>query len=98
MQNYLTSVAAAVSGYEGFSSNHPDATVLYKTSLLLVFIYIVYTLLFSYGAARLSYNYNLNIGTSSGMTVLYVILCFLFSGFYYPYYAIMLDPLGKRRK
>jgi uncharacterized membrane protein (DUF485 family) len=94
--NYVTNVAAAVSGHEGFSKDHPDASGLLATSLTVMFIYFVFLILFSVGAAMLSYNYNASIGTSGGMTVVYVILSFMFSSIYYPYYALVLDPVGKR--
>ena len=52
--------------------------------------------LFAYGAAKLSWCLNNSYGWS--------FLCFLFPGFYYPYYAIFLNPLcavgqvgGRRR-
>jgi hypothetical protein len=94
--NYVTNVAAAVAGHEGFSSNHPDAGALLATSTTVIVFYMVFIVAFSVGAAILSYNYNLSIGTSGGMTVTYTILAFVFSSLYYPYYAIFLDPLAKK--
>jgi hypothetical protein len=96
--NYVTNVAAAVSGHEGFSSSHPDAAALYGISITIIFIYMIFIALFSIGAATLSYNYNVSIGTSGTMTVVYVILSFLFSSFYYPYYALALNPLAVKAK
>jgi hypothetical protein len=96
--NYVTNVAAAVAGHEGFSSNHPDAGALLGTSVTVLVIYITFLILFSVGAATLSYNYNVSIGTSGSMTVVYTLLSFLFSSFYYPYYALALDPLAKKQK
>jgi hypothetical protein len=97
--NYLLNVAAAITGkHEGFSPQHPDADVLMQYSITVIVIYLVFIFLFSYGAAKLSYTYNVSIGTSSGMTVFYTILSFLFSSLYYPYYAIMLNPVGQKKK
>lgn len=95
-QNYLTNIAAAVSGHEGFSSSHPDASALYGASVLVIFIYITFLVLFSLGAASLSYNYNMSIGTSGTLTILYTGLSFMFSSFYYPYYALALSPVGAK--
>ena len=94
--NYVTNVAAAVAGHEGFSTTHPDSRALLTTSIVVLVVYFVFIVLFGVGAAKLSYNYNASIGTSSGMTVTYVILSFIFSSFYYPYYALFLDPLAKK--
>lgn len=88
-------------GFEGFtgSSTPPilsGETPIFLTglsALLLMLGNIVFVIMFSYGAARLSYCYNKYIGTDDGVTTLYVIICFLFSGFYYPYYSIYLNPL-----
>lgn len=96
--NYVTNVAAAVAGHEGFSSTHPDAGGLLATSMTVIIFYIVFIVAFGVGAAILSYNYNTSIGTSGGMTVTYTILAFLFSSFYYPYYAIFLDPVKKAQR
>jgi hypothetical protein len=96
--NYVTNVAAAVAGHEGFSSNHPDAGALLATSMTVIIFYMVFIIAFGIGAAILSYHYNVSIGTSGGMTVTYVILAFLFSSFYYPYYAIFLNPLVKTQR
>lgn len=99
MSNYVLNVAAAITGkHEGFSPQHPEAGELMKYSITVIVIYLVFIFLFSYGAAKLSYAYNVSIGTSSGMTLLYSILSFLFSSFYYPYYAIMLNPVGQKLK
>ena len=89
--NYLTNVAAAVSGHEGFSANHPDAPALYKSSMTFILIYVVFLILFGAGAASLSYRYNVAAGTSAVMTGAYAVLAFLFSSFYYPYYALVLN-------
>ena len=93
--NYVTNVAAAVVGHEGFSANHPDAPGLYKSSMTFMVVYLVFLILFGAGAASLSYRYNVAAGTSAVMTGAYAVLAFLFSSFYYPYYALVLQ---KRRR
>ena len=94
--NYVTNVAAAVSGHEGFSSSHPDAPALYGASVIAIVIYLTFLVLFSLGAASLSYNYNMSIGTSGTLTILYTGLSFMFSSLYYPYYALALSPVGAK--
>ena len=91
-QNYVTNVAAAVTGHEGFSGSDRDATALYGASLIVIFTYLLFIFLFSAGAASLSYNYNVSIGTSGSLTVVYAILSFVFSSLYYPFYALFLSP------
>jgi hypothetical protein len=89
--NYLTNIAVgALAGRDGFAGNGVEASRLYGSSINLLFVII-----FSAGAAYLSYNYNVAIGTSGGMTVVYGILSFMFSYFYYPYYALVLAKNGR---
>lgn len=61
----------------------------------ILIVYIVCNLLFGWGAASLSYQYNVAIGTSSTMTVVYSVLAFIFSVVYYPFYALLLNPLRR---
>ena len=89
--NYVTNVAAAVSGHEGFSANHPDAPRLYNSSMTFIVVYLIFIILFGAGAASLSYRYNVAVGTSAVMTGAYAVLAFLFSSLYYPYYALVLQ-------
>lgn len=63
--------------------------------VIAIFIFIMPMLIFNFGAAKLSYDKYGSIG--------YSILDFIFSTFYYPYYAFFLnEPVylqqgGKRR-
>ena len=73
-------------------------------NIVLLVLWAIVVLIFSlatmYGAARLSYCYNIFIGNSETAALLYSILCFFFSGIYYPFYALSLSPvcgLGKGR-
>lgn len=51
--------------------------------MMSVSISLILSILFSYGAAKLSYDMFHSVGWS--------ILAFIFSGFYYPYYALFLN-------
>jgi hypothetical protein len=88
--NYLTNVALSTTGRDGFAGTTVEASRLYGVSVTSLFIII-----FSAGAAYLSYNYNMAIGTSGGMTIIYGILSFVFSYLYYPYYALVLAKNGR---
>jgi hypothetical protein len=88
-------VANAITGNNSFKDAESQDAI-YATSILVIGLYMVFIIAFSVGASILSYNYNCFIGTSSNMTVFYTILAFLFSSVYYPYYAIFLDPVGKK--
>lgn len=61
--------------------------------LTLLAVYIIFAVLVAYGAAKLSWNYNMFIGNPSWKAFMYSLLAFLFSEFYYPMYAYFLDPV-----
>ena len=87
---------------EGFQSTDKEADEpIVGTILTTLYTFVMggalIAFLISYGAARLSYCYNQSIGTSIELTYLYAIVCFFFSFVYYPFYAIMLNPLCNRR-
>jgi hypothetical protein len=97
MNAYLKNILNAVQG----KRNEPfaDGTSVQANGLSAVFFILLSLLpylLFAYGAAKLSWCLNNSYGWS--------FLCFLFPGFYYPYYAFALNPVcnvpmvgGKRR-
>lgn len=94
-KNYLTNMAAAISGRQGFVGSSPEEQKLNDTALI---VFVVISLIFALGAARLSYTYNLYIGNSTGVAFGYAVLNFFFSYFYYPFYAFFLNPVGSRRQ
>lgn len=107
MNAYAKNLLNAVQGKpsEGFSetSTLPVGTSngggLQVGGIGAIFMFVLGLLpavLFAYGAAKLSWCLNNSYGWS--------FLCFLFPGFYYPYYALFLNPLcgvgqvgGRRR-
>jgi hypothetical protein len=95
---YLTNVAAALTGQQGFTTQSAHSDVMYTTSLTVLMFYIILLFLSGAGAAYLSYNYNIYIGNSAGTAMTFAVINFFFSALYYPYYALFLDPLGKRRR
>jgi hypothetical protein len=62
------------------------------TGKIILFIIALFIFLFSYGAAKLSYSYNMSINNGS-MVYFWCLMCFFFSLIYYPYYAFFLNPL-----
>jgi hypothetical protein len=87
---------------EGFQSKDKEADEpIVGTILTTLYTFVMggalIAFLISYGAARLSFCYNQSIGTSIELTYLYAIVCFFFSFVYYPFYAIMLNPLCNKR-
>jgi ABC-type uncharacterized transport system permease subunit len=53
---------------------------------------LIFTFVYSFGAAKLSYAYNTSVGNS--MAFVWAMLAFFFSGLYYPYYAFFVNPVG----
>ena len=54
---------------------------------------LIFVIAICAGSARLSYCYNIAIGNSADLAALFAVLCFFFPNFYYPYYALFLNPL-----
>jgi len=102
VRKYVVDVANAVTGtrQDGFGIENTGEQALNDFSASALILYGMFLLALSTGAALLSYNYNRSVGTSSTLTVVYVILSFLFSSLYYIYYAFVLSPVqvkGNRR-
>ena len=57
--------------------------------ITVVVIAFIYSFIFSLGAAKLSYKYNTNNGST--VAFLYSIWAFTHSVVYYPFYALVLD-------
>lgn len=88
---YLANVANAVAGNtkekEKFTTENAGSSLLGGLLFTLFILFMI-----SFGAARLSYCYNVYTG-NSGMALLWSVLAFFFSGIYYPFYALFLNPL-----
>jgi len=76
---------------ESFASE--DLNTMMGVYMAYIILALLLMILVSFGAAKLSYCYNMYMGSSEGVAFLWSILSFLFSGFYYPFYALFLDPL-----
>jgi hypothetical protein len=64
-------------------------------SMVGIGLILMLAILYSYGAARLSYFYNVNTG-NAGYAMMWSILAFLLSDVYYPYYSFFLNPQSAR--
>lgn len=96
-------------GVEGFTEDSSGNVVVNKNAIagamgligLYILVMMLVGLLVAFGAARQSYCYNIYIGNTEGVAILFAILCFFFPHFYYPFYALFLNPvcdLGKKNK
>jgi len=105
--NYGTNLQNAIQGKElftaGSTATTPDASLQVNpvpigtmNALFIVYIIIMVllTVIYGYGAARLSYCYNIAQGATSGTAIFWAVLCFLFSGWYYPFHGIFLSSCG----
>ena len=91
-KNYLVNVAAAITGRDGFQMSSTEVTA----SMVFLGVAFIYMVMYAYGAASLSYNYNVYVGNTGGIVWVYTILSFIFSSLYYPFYAVFLSPpLGR---
>ena len=97
---YANNLAGSLLGkHEGFydASNAPInfATVGANALLILILVFII-IIANCYGAARLSWCYNTFYGAGEAEKLLWALLCFFYSGIYYPFYALFLDPVCGR--
>jgi len=79
--------------YENFTGRTEEEQV--TVNVLTAIFVLIFALISSYGAARLSYFYNMNTG-NSGYAVFWSVLAFLFADIYYPMYSYFLNPQSAR--
>lgn len=91
LKPYMTSTTK-----EYFSSEEDQLNSMDSSALILILMVILFGLISAYGAARLSYYYNISIG-NSGSAIFWSVLAFIFSDFYYPYYSFFLSSLSGKR-
>lgn len=79
--------------------NIPSSIQKLYTSIPILFILHAGAMfVYGLGAARLSYCYQMNTNPSSYMFYMYILLAFVFSPMYYPFYGIFLNPLCSVQK
>jgi len=87
--------AIASSAGESFASPEQDtvapASSDYQGGYIIgISVYFIWLVIFAAVAATQSYRYNLDVGTGVPLTLLYLVLAFLFPFFYYPFYTFFL--------
>jgi len=100
VKEYVGNVYNAVAGVKpkekepfATSAETPTSNAPLGGLVLISILFFLYFFITSYGAAKLSYCYNISIGNSKAAATAWSILCFFFSGFYYPIYGLFLAPL-----
>jgi len=83
-----TTTSGATTSITNAASSTPAAAAF------LIILYILCGFLYAYGAAKLSWNYNIYVGNTTGAAFFNSFIAFMFSGFYYPFYAWVLNPIG----
>ena len=105
LASYINGLVNAAFGRstEGFiDANTSPITVLswiqtlYGSIPILLILHFVAAMIYGAGAARLSYCYQMSTNPAAGLFYLYMVLAFIFSPVYYPYYAIFLSQCGRR--
>jgi hypothetical protein len=98
--NLLGTLVGKSEGFYDASSNSLNASSDFAVFGLIFLIFNIINLIILivclFGAAKLSWCYNTFYGRSEGEKILWSILCFIFAGLYYPYYALFLDPVCGR--
>ena len=80
--------------YENFTGYSEEEKGFATGAFTILFI-VIFAIVSSYGAARLSYYYNMSIG-NSGYAMMWSILAFFFADLYYPMYSFFLNPQSAR--
>lgn len=100
MSGTLNTILEVASGKktvrEAFEDVAPSGNIAWVIMgvILILFFWFAY----GYGAAKLSWHYNIFVGNGSGSAYLWSIVCFFFSSFYYPFYALFLNPVASMRR
>lgn len=80
-------------GFTDMTSILGSLQSLYSSLPILLIFHLSTMILYGLGAARLSYCYQMNTNPTASLFYLYVVLAFVFSPVYYPFYGIFLNPL-----
>ena len=83
------------SSTEALQEQAKSAPGLVAAGGFVILLFFLFGILYCYGAAKLSYDYNVSIG-NGGSAFMWAFICYFFAAIYYPYYAIMLNPVSQR--
>ena len=97
-KQYALNMVHVIRGEEEFvgTSTEPAEEAL-GMGLVSIVIILILAFFICYGAARLSWCYNTFYGASGGLKAFYSVVCFFFPYYYYPFYALVLNPVCGRR-
>ena len=95
-KQYFLNIIHAVRGDENFTGNQAENVLGF--SIFAILLILIIGILVCYGAARLSWCYGTYNGDSTTSKVIFSVLCFFFPNFYYPFYALFLNPVCGRTK
>ena len=95
-KQYVLNIVHVIRGEEQFVGTSVPAEGVLGMGIAMVFILII-AFFVCYGAARLSWCYNTFYGESTSIKVIFSLLCFIFPYYYYPFYALFLDPVCGRK-
>jgi Na+/H+ antiporter NhaC len=98
---YFTNIGHALLNRKEHFNDSSDSAVAkqsFAIIILIILIYVIIMFLAIYGAARLSYCYNIYYGADSSTALGFAILSGIFSSIYYPFYGIFLNPLCNLQK
>ena len=101
MKDYFTNIGHAVLNRKEHFNASSDSDISRQSFAIIVLIILIYVLiafLMMYGAARLSYCYNMYYGADSGTALGFAVLSAIFSSIYYPFYGVFLNPLCNLQK
>lgn len=90
---YFLRLLKAILGYEAFTNSGEINTDAIAGIGFIILLGILFAIANAFGAAYQSYCYNIYIGNTSGVAVVYAILCSFFPHLYYPFYALFLNPI-----
>jgi len=96
VNNVIGSVLGKREGFYDASGGTISFAALGAYTVFMSILILILVIANSYGAARLSWCYNNFYGVGEAEKLLWAILCFAFPSFYYPVYAIFLDPVCGR--
>ena len=84
---------------ERFEGDQAPTSAMGGVAAVLMFLLaLTFYFAYAYGAAKLSWHYNIYVGNGSGSAFFYSLVCFFFSGLYYPFYALFLNPIGSMKR
>ena len=90
---FLGYKAESFSASDAMNEHAKKSPGLLASGIFIFLLFFVFGIVYCYGSAKLSYSYNMSIN-NTGSAFIWALVCFSFPAFYYPYYAIFLNPMN----